>query len=174
VFQRSSKSVSPYALSFRGPFYLLLIHLLSVGVVQPQILQPVLPDLIRSLLLAMSGLEPAALNYLQLRTSDQDSLERLRLQMAQTGPIATAVTKCLDLVPFIDKAAQRSVVPQLDSALRMSAGFATRAAVADAVSKLVSICPEAFRFSGAAAQNPSVRLLRSFYFASEREPGEGK
>lgn len=143
-----------------------------VGVAKATILKPILPDLLRSLLMAMSGLEPAALNYLQLRTSDQDGLERARLQLAQSGPLATAVAKCLDMFPRLDLATQQAVVPQLDSALRMAAGFATRAAVADSVSTLCSTCPNSFRFPGSSTSNPSVRLLRAFYFASERERGQ--
>jgi proteasome component ECM29 len=144
-----------------------------VGVVRPQILGPILPDLLKSLLMAMSGLEPAALNYVQQRTDDQEGLERLRLQLAQSGPLATAVAKCLDLLPSVKIEIQKAVIPQLDTALRMSAGFATRAATADAVSTLCATCPDAFRFSGPSNANPTVRLLRAFYFASERERGQG-
>jgi proteasome component ECM29 len=144
-----------------------------VGVVRPKILGPILPDLLKSLLMAMSGLEPAALNFLQLRTNDQEGLERIRLQLAQSGPLATAVAKCLDLLPGVNIETQKAVIPQLDSTLRMSAGFATRAATADAVSTLCATCPDAFRFSGPASANPTVRLLRAFYFASERERGQG-
>ena len=64
-----------------------------VEVAKPSTLQPVLPELIGSLLMAMSGLEPAALNYLQVRTAGNDAaasdnLERLRINMALNGPIA--------------------------------------------------------------------------------------
>jgi proteasome component ECM29 len=144
-----------------------------VGVVRPNILEPSLPALLSSLLMAMSALEPAALNYLQLRTSDQEGLERARLQLAQTGPLAMALTKCLELVPFVKLATQQRVAPELDAALRQSAGFATRAATADAVSTLCSTCPTVFRFSGSSSTNPAVRLMRAFYFASERERGAG-
>jgi len=142
-----------------------------VGVVRPKILEPSLPDLIRSLLMAISGLEPAALNYLQLRTNDQEGLERARLQLAQTGPLAQAVAKCLELLPVVGLATQKRIAPELDSALRQSAGFATRAATADAVSTLCSTCPAVFRFDSSSSANPSVRLLRAFYLASERERG---
>lgn len=144
-----------------------------VGVVRPSILELSLPGLLNSLLMAMSALEPAALNYLQLRTNDQEGLERVRLQLAQTGPLAVALTKCLELVPFVKLATQQRVAIELDCALRQSAGFATRAATADAVSTLCSTCPAVFRFSGSLSTNPSVRLLRAFYFASEREHGAG-
>ena len=150
-----------------------------VDVVNPSILQPLLPDLLRSLLFAMSGLEPAALSYLQVRAAGQDEnsgsydrLERLRLQLANSGPLATAVTKCLDMLPNVDLDTQKAVIPQLDAALRLSAGFASRAATADAVSTLCSTCPHAFKFSGSSSTNPSVRLLRALYFASERERGQ--
>jgi proteasome component ECM29 len=144
-----------------------------VGAVRPKILEPILPDLLRLLLLAISGLEPAALNYLQLRVSDQEGLERVRLQLAQYGPIASAVGKCLELIPSVSLDTQQKVVPELDAALRLSSGFATRAATADAVSSLCSSCPSAFRFSSSSSSNPSVRLLRALYFAGERERGSG-
>ena len=105
-----------------------------VGVVRPAILEPSLSTLLSSLLLAVSALEPAALNYMQLRTSDHDGLERARLQLAQSGPLASALTKCLELVPFTKLETKQSIAPALDTVLRQSAGFATRVAVADAVS----------------------------------------
>jgi proteasome component ECM29 len=150
-----------------------------VDVANPKILQPLLPDLLRSLLLSMSSLEPSAFNYLQVRVAGQgtgsaesyDSLERLRLQVVQNGPLAMAVTKCLEMIPAIDLDIQRAVVPQLDSALRLSAGLATRTAAADCVSTLCNTCPNAFKHTGSSAANPSVSLLRALYAASEREKG---
>jgi proteasome component ECM29 len=140
-----------------------------VGSAHPVMLCPILPDLLRSLLLAISGLEPAALNFLQLKVEDGEGLERLRLRLAQSGPIATAVTKCLELIPATTIEAQRAVVSQLDTALRSSSGFATRAAIADSVSSLCATCPSAFKFAATSIGNPSVRLLRGLYYASERE-----
>lgn len=142
-----------------------------IGVVRPGILEPSLPTLLTSLLLAVSALEPSALNYMQLRTNDQEGLERARLQLAQTGPLAVAIAKCLEVVPRSKLDTQQSIAPALDAALRQSAGFATRAATADAVSTLCNTCPTVFRFTGSSVSNPSVRLLRAFYFASERERG---
>ena len=151
-----------------------------VEVAKPQTLQPVLPQLIGSLLMSMSGLEPAALNYLQERAAGRDStagsydrLERVRLQMAQSGPIAGALAKCIDMLKNVDLKCQKAVIPELDSALRCGAGFATRAASADAVSSLCSLSPDAFKFSGTSTSNPTVRLLRALYYASERERGTG-
>ena len=151
-----------------------------VDTAKPPTLQPVLSQLIGSLLMAMSGLEPAALNYLQVRVSGQDvdsseangvsrydHLERLRLNMAQNSPIAEALTKCLSNVRFVAINSQKAVIPELDSALRCGAGFATRAAAADAVTTLCSTCPSAFKFTGHSSTNPTVRLLRALYFASE-------
>ena len=140
-----------------------------IGLVNAKILEPSLPDLIRSLLVAISGLEPAVFNYLQLRTNDPDGLERARLQAAQHGPIAAAVSKCLELTPGASQEAQNRVVVELDAALRESPGFATRAATADAVARLCSISPGAFKFNRTGSANPTVRLLRAFYYASEHE-----
>jgi proteasome component ECM29 len=80
-----------------------------VDVAAPSTLEPVLSELIGSLLMAMSSLEPAALNYLQVRAaaagndtnahgsseSDRyDSLERLRINMALSSPIAGVRGAC--------------------------------------------------------------------------------
>ena len=72
-----------------------------VDVAKPTTLQPALAELIGSLLMAMSGLEPSALNYLQVRAAGNESsqggaaggngydrLERMRIQLASSGPIA--------------------------------------------------------------------------------------
>ena len=149
-----------------------------VDVAKSETLIPVLPELIGHLLLAMSGLEPAALNYLQNRVAGQhsdnsgyDQLERARLQLAQSGPIASALNKCLEMMTHAPLNSQRKLVSELDSSLRRGAGFATRAAAADAVSLLCSTCPMAFKFNGNSTSNPTVRLLRAIYYASERERG---
>lgn len=152
-----------------------------IDVVSAKILAPLIPDLLKNLLSAMSGLEPSALNYLQVRSGAQDAgsalsydnLERVRLRLAQSGPLAAAVTKLLGMLPSVSLQTQKDVVPELDSALRHSVGFASRAATADAVSALCNSIPDAFRFPGASNTNPSVRLLRALYFASEREHGQG-
>jgi proteasome component ECM29 len=151
-----------------------------VDIAAPSTLQPVLAELIGSLLMAMSGLEPAALNYLQVRAAGDDAnsqgtsydqLERLRINLALSGPIAQALHKCLEMVKFVDLEAQKKLIPELDSCLRKGAGFATRAATADAVNSLCGKCPSAFSFPGSTMSNPTVRLLRAIYFASERERG---
>ena len=127
----------------------------------------------------MSGLEPATLNYLQTRAAGSDAsdgydrLERLRLQMACTGPVAGALHKCLSMIRFLDVEDQKKLIPFFDAALRAGAGFATRAAVADAVGSLCSTSPSAFKITGHSSTNPTVRLLRALYFASERERGAG-
>ena len=75
------------------------------------------------------------------------------------------------MVRHVDIDAQRKLIPELDASLRKGAGFATRAATADAVGSLCSTCPAAFSFPGSTMANPTVRLLRALYFASERERG---
>lgn len=75
------------------------------------------------------------------------------------------------MVRHVDLEAQKKLIPELDSSLRKGAGFATRAATADAVGTLCASCPAAFSFPGATMANPTVRLLRAIYFASERERG---
>lgn len=75
------------------------------------------------------------------------------------------------MVKFVDLNAQKKLIPELDSCLRKGAGFATRAATADAVGNLASTCPSAFSFPSSTMSNPTVRLLRALYFASERERG---
>lgn len=136
-----------------------------VKVVRSRVIDPSLPDLIRSLIIAMSGLEPAALNYLQFHAENQEGLEALRLRMAQSGPLADALNKCLELLPGAKPQTQERVAFALNAALRQSAGFASRAAVADAVSSLCSTCPTVFSTS----KTSTIQLLRAIYFASERE-----
>ena len=148
-----------------------LVELIAIA--KPAIVEPSLPELLRSLLMSMSSLEPAALNYLQLRTDNQEGLERARLQLAQTGPLAKAVTKCVDLLPHAKLSIQHEVVSELETTLRLSVGFATRAAVADTASMMCTSCPGAFSFPGSGSAVPSVRLMRAFYFAAERERGQG-
>ncbi len=75
------------------------------------------------------------------------------------------------MVKFVDLDAQKKLIPELDSALRKGAGFATRASTADAVTSLCNTCPAAFKFPGSSNTNPTVRLLRAIYFASEKERG---
>lgn len=121
-----------------------------------------------------------ALNYLQARSGSQsadsslsyESLERVRLRLSQSGPLAIAVSKLLDMLPSVTLTTQQEVIVSLDLVLRESLGFATRAAVADAVTALSRTCPKAFYCSGTSNSNPSVRLLRALYFASERERGQ--
>lgn len=150
-----------------------------ISVVNHSILQPLVPDLLRSLLLAMSSLEPAALNYFQVRAAGQGTgaessygeIERLRLQVSQTGPLAEGVMKLLEMVPQLDMNVQQEVIPQLNNALRQSSGFTTRAAVADACTTLCNSCPRAFKFTGSNSANPSVGLLHGFFHGAEREAG---
>ena len=102
-----------------------------VEVSKPSTLQPVLPTLVGSLAMAISGLEPSVLSYLQARASgnslqSSDRIERVRLQMAQSGPINSALTKCLDMVRHTPIVTQRAIIPELEAALRSGAGFATR------------------------------------------------
>lgn len=136
-----------------------------VKVVRPGVIDPSLPDLIQSLISAMSGLEPAALNYLQFHAENQEGLESLRLRMAQSGPLAEALNTCLALLPRAKVETQERIAFALNAALRQSAGFASRAAVADAVTTISSTCPSVFTGS----KNSSVQLLRAIYYVSERE-----
>lgn len=147
-----------------------------VEVAHAETLEPVLADLVESLLMSMSGLEPAALNYIQVRVAGHDAvasdrLEHMRLQMISSGPLADALNKCLDILTHTSLKSQQLVIPRLDSALRIGAGFATRSAAADAVSSLCSASPSAFKFNGSLNANPTSRLLRALYHASEREKG---
>jgi proteasome component ECM29 len=129
--------------------------------------------------MTMSGLEVVALNYLKMRAGGQNSnrfeqLERIRLQTTYSGPISGVLTKFLEMVKCINSNTHKSaVVPKIDSVLRCGAGFATRAVAADDVSTSCSQCPSSFKFTGISTSNPTVRLLRALYFASEREQGAG-
>ena len=155
-----------------------LLNIIDVS--KPKTLEPVLPELIGTLITSMSSLEPSVLNYLQERTAGQNAsgdgynrLESMRLRMAQSSPLATALSKCMDILKHVDVEIQKRVVSELDKALRCGAGFTTRGAAADAVSTMCSVTPKAFQFNGNSTSNPVVRLLRALYFASERERGAG-
>ena len=149
-----------------------------IEVARAETLQPILPQLINNLICAMSGLEPSALSYLQLRMGGHsnesgEKLEDLRIRMAQSGPIGNALTKCVDVVKWSSLEVKREVVRWLDSALRNSVGAVSRVAVADVVGSLVASCPESFgeeKGTGAGGGN-CVKLLRGFYYACERERG---
>ena len=98
-----------------------------VEVAKPATLRLVLSGLVGALLMAMSGLEPAALNYLQVRAAGSDNaeeqtdqLERFRVKLPMGGPIAGAINKCLDMVRFVDLDAQQKLIPELDACLRVS------------------------------------------------------
>ncbi len=145
-----------------------------VEVAKASTLQPILPKLINNLICAMSGLEPSALNYLQLRMGGGETgerLEDLRIRMATNGPIGVALTKCVDLIKFADIGTKKEVVRELDAALRNCVGAVSRAAVADVVNQLSTTAPEAFQSFNVSSSSSTVRLLRGLYFASEKERG---
>ena len=81
--------------------------------------------------------------------------------------MATAVRKCIDLVPKSRSLKnQEAVVPALESAIRKSSGMATRTAAAECVITLCRTCPHMFQCSSS-----SSSLLRCFYEAVYRERG---
>ena len=118
------------------------------------------------------------MNYLSVRAAGGESsnsyeeIEQARLQIAQSGPLATAVTKCLEILPYCVIDIQQNTIRTLDSTFRLASGTASRVAVADVIANLTSHCSAAFRFGAPSNMNPSVRLMRSLYFASERERGQ--
>ena len=68
----------------------------------------------------------SALNYLQVRAAGNDAnsqgtsydqLERLRINLALSGPIAQALNKCLEMVQFVDLASQEKFYTQRLAAL---------------------------------------------------------
>lgn len=140
-----------------------------VKVVKPKIVDQSLPELVRALLWAMSGLEPSAMNYLQFHVDDKEGLERARLRMTQVGPLADALNRCIELLPLSGVNTRERMASELDSALRQSMGFASRAAVADTVSALCNSCESIFTQSKPATS----QLIKALYVASEREVGEG-
>ncbi|VEU39441.1 unnamed protein product [Pseudo-nitzschia multistriata] len=144
-----------------------------IDIAKPAILEALLSDVIYALLMAMSNLEPAAFSYLAVRgergSDDYENLARLRIQVAQKSPLATALRKCIDLVPKARNLKyQEAVVPALESAIRKSSGMATRTAAAESVITLCSTCPHMFQSSAS-----SSSLLRCFFDSVYRER-EGK
>eukprot|EP00536_Pseudo-nitzschia_multiseries_P015198 jgi/Psemu1/320813/estExt_fgenesh1_pm.C_8350006 len=142
-----------------------------IDIAKPAILEALLSDVIYALLLAMSNLEPAAFSYLAVRgergSDEYENLARLRIQASQSSPLATALRKCIDLVPKSRSLKyQEAVVPALESAIRKSSGMATRTAAAECVITLCTTCPHMFQSSSS-----SSSLLRCFFDAVYRERG---
>lgn len=95
------------------------------------------------------------------------SLIFLFFSVAQSSPLATALRKCIDLVPKSRSSKyQEAVVPALESAIRKSSGMATRTAAAESVITLCTTCPHMFKSSAS-----SSSLLRCFFDAVYRERG---
>jgi len=142
-----------------------------IDIAKPAILEALLPDVIYALLMAMSNLEPAAFSYLAVRgergSDEYENLARLRMQASQNSPLATALRKCIDLVPKARSLKyQEAVVPALESAIRKSSGMATRTAAAECVITLCTTCPHMFQSSVS-----SSSLLRCFFDSVFRERG---
>mmetsp|Transcript_16262 Transcript_16262/g.37287 ORF Transcript_16262/g.37287 Transcript_16262/m.37287 type:complete len:882 (-) Transcript_16262:407-3052(-) len=166
-----------------------------IDIAKPAILEALLSDVIYALLMAMSSLEPAAFSYLAVRgergSTEYENLSRLRIQgkssvrilsshsciklcispqtlsfaASQNSPLATAVRKCIDLVPKSRSLKyQEAVVPALESAIRKSSGMATRTAAAECVITLCTTCPHMFQSNAS-----SSSLLRCFFEAVYRE-----
>eukprot|EP00537_Pseudo-nitzschia_pungens_P002169 CAMPEP_0172363244 /NCGR_PEP_ID=MMETSP1060-20121228/6658_1 /TAXON_ID=37318 /ORGANISM="Pseudo-nitzschia pungens, Strain cf. cingulata" /LENGTH=2421 /DNA_ID=CAMNT_0013085947 /DNA_START=205 /DNA_END=7470 /DNA_ORIENTATION=- len=142
-----------------------------IDIAKPAILEALLSDVIYALLMAMSNLEPAAFSYLAVRgergSDEYENLARLRIQVSQNSPLATALRKCIDLVPRARSLKyQEAVVPALESAISKSSGMATRTAAAECVITLCTTCPHMFQSS-----TSSGPLLRCFFDAVYRERG---
>lgn len=133
-----------------------------IDVAKPSILEALLSDVIFALLMALSNLEPAAFSYLAVReergSADYENLARIRIQASQSSPLAVAIRKCIAMIPKTSKKNQEAVVPAIESAIRKSAGMATRTTAAECVITLCHSCPEMFRFNLS-----SSSLLRCFF-----------
>lgn len=138
---------------------------------KPAIFEALLSDVIYALLVALSNLEPAALSYLSVRQEagsvEYEDLAKLRLSAAQSSPLASAVRKCIDMIPFLTSHRhQQAVVGAIEAAIRKSTGIATRSACADCVITLCHTTPWMFR------SNPSANaLLRCFFEGIFKERG---
>jgi proteasome component ECM29 len=139
-----------------------------IDVAKPAILEALLSDVIFALLMALSNLEPAAFSYLAVReergSTDYENLARLRIQASQSSPLAVAIRKCLAMMPKASQKNQEAVVPAVESAIRKSAGMATRTTAAECVITLCHSCPGMFR-----SNTSSSSLLRCFFDAVFQE-----
>ncbi|VDM67180.1 unnamed protein product [Strongylus vulgaris] len=132
-------------------------------------LRPYLPELIPSLIDAISDTEPAILNYVAARSSlaELEMLDDARAQIARTSPIMTAIH---DLIPQIDSSVLTGVQPRLCEQLRSSAGASTRTACAQLLTVLALRAPQLLMdhpaqcdkffnalIAGTRDRNPSVR-----------------
>jgi len=140
-----------------------------VDVCRPKLIEPFIPALIESLLMALSGIEPGLLNHLQARAAggsieSEREVEHLRLKLADNSSLSSVISKVLNMVPELDVELQRLVIFHLDKSLRSAVGLTTRSAVTDAIISIATKCPDAF------IMNPSTsRLLNAIYSAINQE-----
>ncbi len=130
----------------------------AVLVCEGKILCPLLPELIPTLIEAMSVMEPAALQYMQLHASagshlasslDPEKLEKIRLSIARTGPFQAALDVCYrHLTGMHSRQLVEELVPHLGALIREGVGLATRSAAAYLVLTLCNATPAAMASVG--------------------------
>ncbi len=129
-----------------------------VLVCEGEVLCPLLPQLIPTLIEAMSVMEPAALQYMQLHASagshlgsslDPEKLEKIRLNVAHAGPLQAALDVCYrHLSGKYGRQPVEELVPHLEALIRGGVGLATCSAAASLVITLCNISPTAMATVG--------------------------
>ncbi len=130
----------------------------AVLVCKREILCPLLHELIPILIEAMSVMEPAALQYMQLHASagshladslDPEKLEKIRLSVARAGPLQAVLDVCYKhLTGKHSRQPVEKLVPRLEALIREGVGLATRSAAAFLVLTLCNITPTAMASVG--------------------------
>uniref|UniRef100_A0A1I7TME9 Proteasome-associated protein ECM29 homolog n=1 Tax=Caenorhabditis tropicalis TaxID=1561998 RepID=A0A1I7TME9_9PELO len=104
-------------------------------------LKPYLVDLIPLLMDSVSENETPLLNYLAVRSNQQEMevLDDARASYARSSPMMTAVN---DLLPHIDSEILIALAPRIADILRSSVGTTTRSAAAQFVTQLALRAPQ--------------------------------
>ncbi len=130
----------------------------AVLVCEGEVLCPLLPQLIPTLIEAMSVMEPTALQYMQLHVSagshlassmDPEKLEKMRLSVAHAGPLQAALDVCYrHLTGKHSRQPVEELVPHLEALIREGVGLATCSATASLVITLCNVTPTAMASVG--------------------------
>uniref|UniRef100_A0A8C5FEG7 Ecm29 proteasome adaptor and scaffold n=1 Tax=Gadus morhua TaxID=8049 RepID=A0A8C5FEG7_GADMO len=104
-------------------------------------LKPHAPRLIPALLEALSTLEPAVLNYLSLRATEQEksAMDAARLSAAKSSPMMETINMCLQ---HLDVSVLGELVPRLCELLKSGVGLGTKGGCASVIVSLTVQCPQ--------------------------------
>lgn len=111
--------------------------------ISSEFLKPYLLDLIPNLLEALSGYEPADLNYISLKASNdlQEKLDLARINASRSTPMFEIINLNLK---FIVEPLLSELIPRLVELIRKGLGVATKAGICHLISLLIDQSPSTF------------------------------